>query len=169
MRAMRRLALLTAVIGMLAAAPAMAQVTLPSLLSTQIQKINAAPKAPPVLLPRSLPLDGKHLYPSGSAEGASYDIPIGAVKNCHDADACFVADFAATKATTIFGKRVTVAGASRAGFTPLSCGASCAPPQIDFIVHGFRYTIQANLKKTSKGDKSVLIAAADSAIAAGAR
>jgi hypothetical protein len=57
---MRRLTLLTALIGLLAATPAMASATLPSLLSKQIQKINAAPKAPPVLLPRSLPLDGKH-------------------------------------------------------------------------------------------------------------
>jgi hypothetical protein len=166
---MRRLALLTALLGLLVVAPAMASATLPSLLSAQIQKINAAPKAPPVLLPRSIPLDGKHLFPSGGAVGTTYDIEIGAVKNCHDADACFVAEFAAARGGKVSGKRVTVTGASSAGFFPLSCGASCSPPQIMFVVHGVRYTIQANLKPSGSSDKTVLIAAAQSAIAAGPR
>jgi hypothetical protein len=166
---MRRLVLLTALLGLLAAAPAMASATLPGLLSTQIQKINAAPKAPPVLLPRSMPLDGKHLYPNGAAAGASYDIEIGAVKNCHDADACFIAEFSAARGGKVSGKRVTVTGASSAGFFPLSCGASCSPPQIMFIVHGVRYAIQANLKPSGSSDRAVLIAAAEAAIAAGPR
>lgn len=69
----------------------------------------------------------------------------------------------------MFGKRLRVRGASKAGFTPLSCGASCAPPQIDFLVNGIRYVIQANLKKTRKGDKATLIDAAQAAIKAGPR
>ena len=59
-------------------------------------------------------------------------------------------------------------GATRAGFVPLSCGASCSPPQIDFVWHGVRYTIQANLK-TRQSDRAALIAAAQSAISAGPR
>jgi hypothetical protein len=57
----------------------------------------------------------------------------------------------------------------RAGFFPLSCGASCSPPQIQFVVRGVRYTIQANLRRTGRSDKAVLIAAAESAITAGPR
>ena len=66
----------------------------------------------------------------------------------------------------MFGRRVTVKGASRAGFDPLSCGASCSPPQVDFIWHGVLYTIQANLK-TTQTDRAALVAAAESAISAG--
>jgi hypothetical protein len=61
-----------------------------------------------------------------------------------------------------------VKGAARAGFAPLSCGASCSPPQIDFLWHGVLYTIQANLN-TKQTDRATLIAAAQSAISAGPR
>jgi hypothetical protein len=167
---MRRGLLAVVMMGLLAAASAgAATISLPSLLAKQIHAIAADAKAPPVLLPRALPLDAKHLYPSGGPSGKRYDIEIGAVKNCSGADACFVADFIAGPGTTVFGQRVTVTGATKAAFHPLSCGASCSPPQIMFIVHGTQYTIQANLKKTAKGDRGTLIAAAESAISAGPR
>jgi hypothetical protein len=167
---MRRGLLAVVILGLLAAAPAAAAATaLPGLFAKQIQAVNAAATAPPVLLPRALPLDAKHLYPSGGPSARRYDLEIGAVKNCGGANACFVADFTAEPGRTAFGKRVTVTGATRAGFTPLSCGASCSPPQIVFIVHGIRYTIQANLKKTGKGDRATLIGAAEAAISAGPR
>jgi hypothetical protein len=129
---MRRGLLAVVILGLLVAASAAATpATLPGLLAKQIRAINAAAKSPPVLLPRGLPLDAKHLHPSGGPVGKRYDLEI--------------------------------------GFTPLSCGASCSPPQIVFVVHGVRYTIQANLKKTAKGDRATLIGAAESAIGAGPR
>jgi hypothetical protein len=141
---------------------------LPALFARQIHAINRAPHAPAVLLPRSMPLDAKHLYASGGPSGSSYNLEIGAVAPCGGANACFVADFTADQARTVFGKRVTVRGASKAGFVALACGASCSPPQIDFIVHDIRYTIQANLN-SSRSDRATLIAAAQDAISAGPR
>jgi hypothetical protein len=149
----------------LAAAPS---TSLPSLFARQITAINRAPHAPPVLLPRSMPLDAKRMFATGGAQRSGYDLEIGAVNHCDGADACFVADFTAATGGKVFGKRVTVKGASRAGFLPLSCGASCSPPQIDFVWHGALYTIQANLK-TKQTDRAALIAAAQSAISAGPR
>jgi hypothetical protein len=167
---MRRLAgLAAALLALLAAVPALARVTLPGLFAAPITKINAAAKAPPVLLPASLPLDATHEYASGGPHGRGYDLEIGAVRHCGGADACFVAGFTATPSATVSGRRVTVRGAMRAGFFPLSCGASCSPPQIQFVVRGVRYTIQANLRRTGRSDKAVLIAAAESAITAGPR
>jgi hypothetical protein len=165
---MRRLLLVVTAVSLFAASSAEARTTLPSLFAHQIHAINAARHEPAVLLPRSMPLDAKHLYPSGGPSGSSYDLSIGAVRRCGGADACFVAGFTVSKAHTVFGKRVRVKGASKAGFVALSCGASCSPPQIDFLVHGIRYTIQANLN-SRKSDRSVLIAAAESAISAGPR
>jgi hypothetical protein len=167
---MRRGLLVAVVVGVMAAVPAVAaQRTLPALFAKQVRAINAAPKAPPVLLPSSLPLDARHLFPGGGPNKNSYDLEIGALKNCHEANACFVGDFSAAPGTKVFGKKVTVKGATKAGFHPLSCGASCSPPQIQFVVHGITYTIQANLKKTAKGDRGTLISAAESAIGAGPR
>jgi hypothetical protein len=142
--------------------------TLASLLAKEIRAVNNAPSAPPVLLPRTMPLDAKHRWPSGGPDGSAYELSIGAVRHCSGANACFVAEFTAAKASSVFGKRVHVRGATRAGFTGLSCGASCSPPQIDFVVKGIRYTIQANLK-SSHGNRATLIDAAQSAISAGPR
>jgi hypothetical protein len=155
-------------VGLLLAPAAVGRTTLPALFTRQIHAINAAPNAPAVLLPATMPLDAAHLYATGGRSGSGYDLEIGAVRGCGDADACFVAEFAASRTSTVFGRRVTVRGAARAGFLPLSCGASCSPPQIDFVVHGVRYTIQANLR-TSRGNRATLVQAAQAAIAAGPR
>jgi hypothetical protein len=155
--------------GVLAAAGLAAATTkLPAVFARQIAAINRSPRAPAVLLPGSLGLDARHLFPSGGPSGRSYDLELGAVRGCGGADACFVASFTAQRASTTFGRPVIVRGASRAGFEPLSCGASCSPPQIDFLVRGILYTIQARLR-TSRGDRGIFIAAAESAIAAGPR
>ncbi|MGH2893066.1 MAG: hypothetical protein ACRDPM_07335 [Solirubrobacteraceae bacterium] len=165
---------LTAVIAFLFAAGVAAAAgppSLPSLFARQITAINRVAHAPPVLLPRSMPLDAKRLFATGGAGGGhvtGYDLEVGAVKHCGGANACFVAGFTAATRGKVFGKRVAVRGASRAAFTPLSCGASCSPPQIDFVWHGVLYTIQANLK-TKQTDRAALIAAAQSAISAGPR
>lgn len=169
------IALIAAAAALAAAAPAAAVIaqptagrSLPAVLAKQIRAVNRARRAPAVLLPRSMPLDAQHLYPSGGPRGFGYDLELGALRGCGGADACFVADFTAAKAHTVFGKRVHVRGASKAGFFPLSCGASCSPPQIDFLVRGTRYTIQANLT-SPHGDRRALIDAAQSAISGGAR
>jgi hypothetical protein len=156
-------AAVTAPIALAAAMP-----TLPALFAHQISAIKRSGGAPAVLLPRSMPLDAKRTFATGGPERSGYDLEVAAVRNCGGANACFVAAFSATKGARVFGKRVTVKGATRAGFLPLSCGASCSPPQIDFVRGGVRYTIQANLK-TRQTDRAALIAAAESAISAGPR
>jgi hypothetical protein len=171
---MRRRGLTAIIVPVLAAAvmlPIAAAATppsLPTLFARQIAAINRAPHAPPVLLPRSMPLDAKRMFASGGPQRSGYDLEIGAARHCGGANACFVAGFTAATGGKVFGKRVTVRGASRAGFLPLSCGASCSPPQIDFVWHGVLYTMQANLK-TKRTDRAALIAAAQSAISAGPR
>jgi len=150
------------------AATAATQPTLPSLFAHQIAAIHRAPHATPVLLPRSMPLDAARMFATGGAQRTGYDLEIGAVRHCGGANACFVAGFTAARGGKVFGRRVTVKGATRAGFVHLSCGASCSPPQIDFVWHGVLYTIQANLK-TKQTDRAALVAAAQSAITAGPR
>lgn len=161
-------ALLGAAVLALPVASAATQPSLPSLFARQIAAIHRTSHPTRVLLPRSMPLDAARLFATGGAQRSGYDLEIGAVKHCGGATACFVAAFTATRGGKVFGRRVTISGATRAGFVPLSCGASCSPPQIDFLWHGVRYTIQANLK-TKQSDRAALTAAAQSAISAGPR
>jgi hypothetical protein len=165
---MRRAVLIATAVTLLLAASAQAAATLPGLLARQVRAVHARAHTPAVLLPRTMPLDGKRLYAAGGPTKSGYDLMVGAAPNCGDADACFVAEFSATKGGRVFGTSVKVHGASRAGFIGLSCGGSCSPPQIDFVVHNVRYTIQANLN-SKRSDRANLIAAAQSAIAAGPR
>ena len=160
--------LLVASAVILPAAKATPNASLPALFAHQISAIKRSGHATPVLLPRSMPLDAKHQFASGGAEQHGYDLEIGAVRHCGGANACFVAGFTAARGAKVFGRRVTVKGASGAGILPLSCGASCSPPQVDFVWHGVLYTIQANLQ-TKQTDRAALIAAAQSAISAGPR
>ncbi len=156
------------VVAMAIPAGAHPSTPLPQLFAKQIKKINAVSGEPAVLLPRSMPLDAKHYYASGGPSGSGYALAIGAIKGCRGANACFVAEFSVARAKAVFGKPVTVRGAAKAGFVAQSCGASCSPSQIDFVIQGFRYTIQANLNGPH-GDRTALIKAAEASISAGAR
>jgi hypothetical protein len=141
---------------------------LPSLFAHEITAIDQAKTAPPVLLPTTVPLERTKLYASGGTDKSGWDVSIGAVKNCGGADACFVADFEAIKGRKTFGTPVTLKGATKAAYKPMSCGASCAPATIDFIVHGVLYLFQVQTLQ-SRNAKATMIAAAQSAIEAGAR
>ena len=171
-RAARLITVLVAcgLLGLTAASAATfgATANLPVVLSRQVAAANRTHGAPHVLLPAHMPLDARHLYPSGTATAHGYDFALGAVRNCREATVCFVAAFSAQRGGTVSGRRVSVRGASRAGFFPLSCGASCSPPSIEYLVHGVLYTIQANMTE-SRHDQATLIAAAAASIAAGPR
>lgn len=140
---------------------------LPSLFASQIRAIHRDSRAPAVLLPSSMPFYGSKFYASGGPQGTGYDLSLGAVKNCGDATACFIADFIASKGGTTYGSPVTIKGASKAGYRASSCGASCSPPQVDFVVGGVLYTIQANV--SGHNSKATLLAAAQASISSGGR
>ena len=169
MSTLRRLLVLGCVVGgFVTAASALASSpNLPSLFASQIRAIHRDARAPAVLLPTSMALDGSHFYASGGPHGSGYDLSVGAVKNCDDATVCFIADFLAQKGGKVYGSPVAVSGASKAGYRGISCGGSCSPAQIDYVVGGTLYTIQANV--TGKDQKAALIAAAQASIAGGSR
>jgi hypothetical protein len=53
-------------------------------------------------------------------------------------------------------------------FTPLSCGASCSPPRIEWSERGATYGIQANVG-TQRTERRILVRMANSAIRTGPR
>lgn len=129
--------------------------------------------AVPVLLPDELPasvLEDK-LYVEGGASEKGYDISLALMPRC-GANACTVGFFSAERGGTLVEEleRVELAGGVRASYKPLTCGASCSPPMIEWISDGVLYTIQLKINAGGDaGDRAALIALANSSIKAGPR
>jgi hypothetical protein len=169
---MRHLLALPLLLAALLAAPALAQgvqrVDVPSLLSAQITRI-AQRSAAPVLVPSRMPAEHARLYPSGGVNRTGYDLELAAAPHCGGATACFVAAFTAERGGTLAGgRRVALSNGRTGRFFALSCGASCAPPRIEWRERGCLYRIQANVG-TRATERREMIRLANSAIINGRR
>src|SRR3954469_18528731 len=163
---MRRAAALSVLLALAVAAPAEAAKTVdvPGTFRSLLPKVRARTRVP-VLLPSSMKLDfdrGQHLYRAGTGRASGYDLELSAVPRCGGATACFAATFTATRGAKLgFRPNVTLARGLKGHFQALSCGASCAPPSIAWILGGVRYEIQA---RSLPGKRADMVGAANSAI-----
>jgi hypothetical protein len=169
---LRRLLPIALVVAAAAAVPAGAQtitrIDVPATLATQIHRINARDRGP-VLLPSRLPSEQAQLYPTGGSSRKGWDLELAAAPDCGGANACFVAAFTAERGGTPFGRaRVALSNGRRGWFTPTGCGASCAPPQIQWRERGMVFTIQARVG-TQSTERRELVRLANSAIIHGPR
>ncbi len=142
-------------------------VTLPVVFKSQLSSLHNKGIGP-ILLPQTMSSEFKHVFPSVITAGHGYELDLGAVKGCHGANACFVAEFSATRRKPFGPMRVALAHGIIGHFKPLTCGGSCSPPSIEFVQSGFTYSIQANVG-TEKTEQSILVRMANSAIEHGAR
>jgi hypothetical protein len=144
---------------------------IPAALGSSVKRVNdTTPLA--ILLPSRLALDyDGRTFASGTGDRRSYSLSLAAIRNCGGATACFLATFSAHRgATPDFRRRVALRGGRTGWFKPLTCGASCSPPSIQWISRGNLYTIQAKVAaSTSASQRRLLAAAANSAIGAGPR
>jgi hypothetical protein len=165
--------LAAAIIAVLAAAlapPALSATShdVPELLRSQVRKAKRT-SGLRVLLPSRISTEFARLYPDGTSGRDRYSLGLGAVHGCNQATACFVAAFLGQKRGRPFGpQRVKLARGRVGRFTPVSCGASCAAPQVMWRERGALYTIQAKIG-TEKTERRLLVALANSAIRHGAR
>jgi hypothetical protein len=157
----------------IAAGPATAattrEVDLPKLFATALPKV-AARTVVPVLLPQTLTWDATgRLYPSSVARAHRWRLDVAAAPRCHQATACFVAEFTGVRGGSVAGgRRVALRGGRTGHFHPGSCGASCSPPSIAFRRQGVAYSIQAQVLG-SRSERRTLVRMADEAIRHGAR
>ena len=122
-----------------------------------------------VLLPSQFTSDLPKLYSEGRGRGGSYRFEIGAVRHCGGANACFIASFRAKRGGKPTNTRKVDLKRGRQGyFEPLSCGASCAPPSIEWVDDGVLYTIEGKFG-TKKTERRVFTRLANSAIQKGPR
>jgi hypothetical protein len=163
-------AVVVAVLALVAlAATAVARtVDVPTRLAAAIPKAHDSDV--PVLLPATMNLDydksGK-LYAggSGSKRKGSYVLSLGGAKGC-SAGACFLASFTGEQGQPLgFKATISLALGMKGAYNPLSCGASCSPPSIQWVQKGVRYEIQAK----ALGGRKAFISMANSAILAGNR
>ena len=84
---------------------------------------------------------------AGFGKPRRWGLQVGAVENCGGATACFIASFSARERGRPFGPRRVELARGRVGrFKPLTCGASCAPPTIEWRERGATYRIEAKFR-----------------------
>lgn len=156
---------------LLAPAPAPAasyRFDVPELLERPIEAVKRVSEVD-VLVPSRLTAEHRRLYSSGTGRAASYEFQIGSVRRCGGATACFVAAFHARRGGEPSNpRRVRLAGGRRGYFKPLTCGASCAAPSLEWVQDGVLYTIEAKLG-TRRTERRILTGLANSAIRSGPR
>jgi hypothetical protein len=165
-RIMRRAPLLAFLLLALlapAAAAATRTIDLPKLFATQLERARAQTDVP-ILLPSTMRSDFRRHYPEGRATANAWRFDLGAVRRCHQATACFIAEFKGVRDGRPSGRRAIRLARGRTGYyRPLSCGASCSPPSIEWRERHALYSIQAKVAKRE------LVRMANSAIRNGPR
>ena len=173
---MRRLLAVTAAATAAIAVPAFAvsspshKVDVPAKFKTLIPKVEAK-SGISARLPSSIPsyVKSSRTFPTASSTRKSYDLELGAGKNCNGANACFIAAFLATEhGKPAFKRTVSLANGITGYFKPVTCGASCSPAFIQWKENGVLYEIELKGLASSK-EKSGMKALANSAIRAGDR
>jgi hypothetical protein len=160
-------AIALATVALAAAAPTQ-DVDVPAALADQVAAVKARSDVP-VRLPAKMTVEKGDLFPSGTAHRNSWALGLDAAPDCGGANACFVASFTAQRGGRPFGlKRVRLRGGRVGRFTPLGCGASCSPPQIQWKQGSTIYTIQARVGN-QQTERRLLIRMANSAIFHGPR
>jgi hypothetical protein len=165
---MRALAVALAALFLLPATASAKTIDLPHLFRDVLPQVKAKTNVP-ILLPQRYRSDAEENVPTGVGHKRSYTLSIGAVENCGGATACFVADFAAKRgAKPSFTRKVRLRGGRTGYFKPLTCGASCSPPMLEWRKGGVLYWIQAHAGTASQ-EKRRLVKLANSALFHGPR
>jgi hypothetical protein len=123
----------------------------------------------PVRLPARLALDASgRVYATGAGSRRAWELTLAGAPDCGNATACFLAQFSGERGgKPAFRRTVRLARGLTGFYKPLSCGASCSPPMIQWRQRGVLYSIQANVAvRGADRQRRALVAAADSAIRA---
>ena len=157
--------LLLALVLLASAVPAASARTIdvPKRFATQLERAHAQTEVA-ILLPQTMRSDFRRFFPEGRATVGAWRFDLAAARRCNQATACFIAEFKGVRDGRPSGKRTIRLDRGRTGyFRPLSCGASCSPPSIEWRERHTLYSIQAKVGKRE------LVRMANSAIRNGPR
>ena len=165
---MRQALLAVALLLLLPAAASAKTVDVPELFQAVLPEVNEKTDVP-VLLPQRYRSDSEGHFPSGEGRRRGYTLSLAAVRDCGGATACFLATFGGRRGEDPhYTREVRLTGGRTGYFKPLTCGASCSPPVIEWVEDDVLYWIQAHAG-TKKQERKRLRQMANSAIRHGAR
>ena len=125
----------------------------------------------PILLPSQVPayVPASQLSASGSGFRRGYSLALASDPRCGGATACFVGSFTGERGgRPAYRRTVRLVGGTRGYYKPLTCGASCSPPAVQWVRRGVLYEISyAGASRTA--ERGVLVGLAGSAIRTGSR
>jgi hypothetical protein len=166
------LALLAAAAALVTASPALASpVDVPGTLGATLARVDArTPLAIPLPDTLDLDFDGT-VYASGTGGRRAWSFALAGAPSCGGATACFLASFTAERGgAPAFRTRVRLRGGIPGWFKPLSCGAPCSPPVLQYRRRGVLYEISANVPdRTNAAARRRLVTAANAALRIGPR
>lgn len=125
-----------------------------------------------VLLPASVAIDSppdRGIEAKWTSNRGHWELSLGIGPRCGGANACFVGFFSATRGEQpAFRTTVRLRGGVTGWFKPTTCGASCSPPEIQWLDGDVLYEIQ--FRQAGRGsDRKKLVRLANTALAAGPR
>jgi hypothetical protein len=152
-----------------AQAAGVTRIDVPAVTAKVVGRINQGSDVP-VLLPDAIVVNGagRKAYASGAPFRRGWVIDLGYAPGCNGANACALASFFGERSGTLGGRaNATLAGGVRARYKPLSCGGSCSPPTLTFVVRRVAYTF--SVKDPAAPARATLVRMANAAVRAGAR
>jgi hypothetical protein len=162
------LGLSVALLAVLVLAPAASARTYDVRSSLGPELARVAARTPvPVRIPASLGLDfDDEVFASGSGARRSWTLSLAGTEDCGNATACFLAQMSGERGgTPAFRRRVRLARGITGRYKPLTCGASCSPPMIQWVQRRVLYSIQAKVDAAgAAAQRTALVRAANSAI-----
>ena len=123
-----------------------------------------------VLLPSRVSVFAEtRVYASGSGSRGKWNLELAAAPRCNGANACAIAYFSARRGERPdYRTRVRLRGGVAGYYKPLTCGASCSPPVIQFIRRNVLYDFAVK-GLAERTERATMIALANSALRAGPR
>jgi hypothetical protein len=155
-------------LAVLALAPAASarSYDVPGSLGPELARV-AARTPVPVRIPARLGLDFEdRVFASGSGSRRGWTLSLDGAPDCGNATACFLAQMTGERGgTPAFRRKVRLARGITGRYKPLTCGASCSPPMIQWVQRGVLYSIQAKVEAAgAAAQRTALVRAANSAI-----
>jgi hypothetical protein len=141
----RSLLVATLLLAVLAPAAGAREIDVPQRFATQLERARTQTTVP-ILLPQTMRSDFRRFFAEGRATAGAWRFDLAAARDCNQATACFIAEFKGVDGGRPSGRRTIRLNRGRTGYyQPLSCGASCSPPSIEWRERHTRYSIQAKV------------------------
>ena len=167
MRSLRPLALtLVAVLGMAGVAEARSY-NIPSVLKDDVKRVTPRVNIA-IRLPARLDLAfNRRVFTSATGSRRRYSFGLAGIRDCGGAGACTLGSISGERGgTPAYRGTVRLTNGITGYYKPLTCGASCSDPEIQWLQGGVLYSISASLRGGKAKQRRAMVKAANQSIRA---